>query len=265
LRVDALASGSSGNAYLLRTAAGALLLEAGLPAPQLVRYLWSLDFDPRELSGILLTHAHSDHRQGARGLSDRFGVPIYATVGTLGHPSLHDSALARPVEPGRTLTIGELEVLAFSVPHDCSEPVGFRVRAGQASLGLVTDLGFVPDHVPRLLRGVDLLVLEANHDEELLQSGPYPTFLKRRVASRHGHLSNRAAAECLAAMSAEPPGQVWLAHLSQTNNSPATALRAVGAALREIGLDQLPLAAAGRKRPSLSWTTEPGPRQLPLL
>jgi phosphoribosyl 1,2-cyclic phosphodiesterase len=265
VRVDALASGSSGNAYLLRTEAGALLLEAGLPAPQLARYLRALGVEPRELSGILLTHAHSDHRQGARGLSDRFDVPIYASAGTLSHPALRDAPLARVLEPSQPVRIGELEVLPFPVPHDCREPFGFRVQAGPVSLGLVTDLGFVPDDVPRLLRGVDLLVLEANHEEELLHRGPYPAFLKRRVSGRHGHLSNRAAAECLAAMASEPPGCVWLAHLSQTNNSPATALGVVGAALRALGLDRIPLAAAGRKRPSLSWSAAPSARQLALL
>jgi phosphoribosyl 1,2-cyclic phosphodiesterase len=112
---------------------------------------------------------------------------------------------------------------------------------------------------------VDLLVLEANHEEELLHHGPYPAFLKRRVAGSQGHLSNRAAAGCLAAMEAAPPGCVWLAHLSQTNNSPATALGVVGAALRTIGLDRIPLAAAGRTRPSLSWSAAPSERQLALL
>ena len=265
MQVDALASGSSGNAYLLRSEGGALLLEAGLPASKLTRYLRQLGVDPGELLGILVTHAHSDHLRGARELSDRFQVPVYATAGTLGHPSMRDAPLARALEPERGVTIGQLEVLAFRVPHDCREPVGFRVQAADGSVGLMTDLGFVPDTVPRLLRGVDLLVLEANHEEQLLHAGPYPAFLKRRVAGRDGHLSNRAAADCLLALAADPPRAVWLAHLSQVNNRVGTALEVVGAALRAAGLGQLPLAAAGRNRPSLRWDSVPRPRQLALL
>lgn len=265
MRVDALASGSSGNAYLLRSEGGALLLEAGLPAGTLVRYLRQLGVEPRELLGILVTHAHSDHLRGARAMSDRFGIPVYATAGTLGHPSMRDAPLARPLEPDRGITIGELEVLAFRVPHDCREPVGFRVCAGDGRLGLMTDLGFVPDCVPRLLGGVDLLVLEANHEEQLLHSGPYPAFLKRRVAGRVGHLSNRAAADCLLTLAADPPGAVWLAHLSQVNNRVATALEVVSSALRLAGLDQVALAAAGRNRPSLTWSSGPRPHQPALL
>src|SRR5439155_12036405 len=123
LQVEALASGSSGNAYLVRAGATALLVEAGLPAARLAKFLSGLNFDPRRLSAILLTHAHTDHLRGARHLSDRFGVPIYATAGTLGHRALRDSQLASPLEAGRIFELGDLEVLPFRVPHDCVEPV----------------------------------------------------------------------------------------------------------------------------------------------
>ena len=127
MRVDALASGSSGNAYLVRSGSTAVLLEAGLAATRLSTFLAARRVDPRALAGILLTHAHSDHLRGARALSDAYEIPIYATAGTLGHRELRDSPLARPIEAERTVRIGELEVLPFAVPHDCVQPVAFRI------------------------------------------------------------------------------------------------------------------------------------------
>lgn len=264
MQVNALASGSSGNAYLVRSGPTALLVEAGLPASKLARFLAGLRFDPRRLDGILLTHAHSDHLQGARELSDRYGVPIYATPGTLGHRLLRDAPLARLLQAGHALELGEVEVLPFRVPHDCVEPVGFRIRGDRAVVCLTTDLGFVPDDVPPLLEDADLLVLEANHDERMLWNGPYPDFLKRRVGGQSGHLSNLAAARCITGLERRPPREVWLAHLSLVNNRVATAVAVVRQALTEMGLGQVTVAAAGRNQPSLCWRSEPAAEQLPL-
>jgi phosphoribosyl 1,2-cyclic phosphodiesterase len=265
LLLDALASGSSGNAYLLRTEGVALLVEAGLPASRLVKFLNGLGCHPGRLGGILLTHAHSDHLQGARELSDRFELPIYATAGTLGHRSLRDSPLARPLEPARTVEIEGLEVRPFSVPHDCVEPVGFRIEGGSGRVCITTDLGFVPPEVQSQLQDVDLLVLEANHDEQMLWRGRYPGFLKRRVAGELGHLSNAAAAQCLLGLGRRPPEQVWLAHLSLVNNQPRLAVRVIREALRREGLEHIAVQSAGRNRPTLSWRSKHLPRQLPLL
>jgi phosphoribosyl 1,2-cyclic phosphodiesterase len=264
LQVDALASGSSGNAYLVRTGETAMLVEAGLPASRLARFLTGLALPPGRLAGILLTHAHTDHLLGARQLSDQYRVPIYATAGTLGHRTLRDSPLAHPIEPGRVFEFGDLELLPFRVPHDCVEPVGFRLTSREATLCLTTDLGFVPDDVQPLLEGADLLVLEANHDEEMLWSGPYPAFLKNRVGGESGHLSNLAAARCLARLRRRPPSEVWLAHLSRVNNRVARALEVVGASLAEAGLGDIALAAVGRNRPSVRWCSDRPAQQLAL-
>jgi phosphoribosyl 1,2-cyclic phosphodiesterase len=264
MQVDALASGSSGNAYLVRCGSTAVLIEAGLPAGRLVAQLADLNLDPRLLDGTLLTHAHADHRRGARELSDRFNVPIYATIGTLGHPTLRDSALARPLCAGRVLELGDLEVTPFRVPHDCADPVGFRVSGDGATICLTTDLGFVPDRVQPSLQGADLIVLEANHDEEMLWSGPYPWFLKCRVGGNNGHLSNGAAARCLARLQRRPPRQVWLAHLSLVNNCPHRALDMVRGVLSRAGLNHVAIAAAARNGPSLRWVSERRPEQLSL-
>jgi phosphoribosyl 1,2-cyclic phosphodiesterase len=263
LKVDALASGSSGNAYLVRSGETSLLVEAGLPASRLTKFLLGAGVDPRTLSGILLTHAHTDHLKGARELSDRFDVPIFSTCGTLGHRSLRDSPLARPVAAGRPFELGEVEILTFRVPHDCVEPVGYRISGPSSTICLTTDLGFVPDEVLPRLEACDLLVLEANHDEEMLQRGPYPQFLKRRVLGQSGHLSNLAAAECLARLARRPPGAVWLAHLSLVNNRVSSALEVVRGALERRGLADVAVDAVGRNRPSLRWRSD-CPKQLAL-
>jgi phosphoribosyl 1,2-cyclic phosphodiesterase len=220
--------------------------------------------DPRSLDGILLTHAHSDHLRGARELSDRYSIPIYATAGTLGHRHLRDSPWARPLEPGREAALSQFQVLAFRVPHDCAEPVGFRLSHAGSTVCLTTDLGFVPDDVATTLEGADLLVIEANHDEAMLWNGPYPSFLKRRVAGDCGHLSNAAAAACIARMTRFPPREVWLAHLSQVNNRVGHALEVVRQAISSAGLDHILVRAAARNSPSLRWASTAPAEQLTL-
>jgi phosphoribosyl 1,2-cyclic phosphodiesterase len=264
VQVNALASGSSGNAYLVRSGATAVLVEAGLPASRLAKFLQGLAFDPRLLDGILLTHAHSDHLRGARELSDLYRVPVYATPGTLGHRTLRDAPGARPIPVGRSFELGDLEILPFRVPHDCVEPVGFRISGEQGTVCLTTDLGFVPEEVCSQLEGADLLVLEANHDEAMLWRGPYPAFLKQRVGGDCGHLSNSAAARCLVGLERRPPRAVWLAHLSLVNNRVATALEAIRGALDGAGLGHVSVATVGRNRPSLRWQAQPPAEQLAL-
>jgi phosphoribosyl 1,2-cyclic phosphodiesterase len=263
--VWSIASGSSGNAYLIRADGATVLVECGISVRRITGFLARLGVAAHDLTGILLTHDHSDHTRSARRLSDTYQVPIYATPGTLGCASLRDAPLARPVTPDRPFRVGDLEALAFRVPHDAYEPVGFRIAAQVATVTVTTDLGFVPGEVQRHLRDNDLLILEANHDVEMLQSGPYPTSLKRRVLGQHGHLSNAATAEALAACRDRVPSEVWLAHLSPVNNRPPVALAAVAGHLQAVGLGHVGVQVAERHRPSLHWTTAPRPRQLALL
>ncbi|MBI4492543.1 MAG: MBL fold metallo-hydrolase [Chloroflexi bacterium] len=263
--VWSLASGSSGNAYLIRSGETVVLVECGISVRRLVQELGALRLDPRRLSAVFLTHAHSDHLGSARDFSDRFGVPVLATAGTLSHPALQDAGQARALVPGASVRVGEVEAFPFRVPHDCLEPVGYRFDGPQGAICVLTDLGTAPESVVPLLADVDLLILEANHDLEMLHNGPYPARLKRRVAGELGHLSNAAAAGLVARASARPPEAIWLAHLSLVNNAPALAQRTVASRLAEAGLGHIPVQVAARNRRSLHWSSIPRIEQLPLL
>ncbi len=260
----ALASGSSGNCYLLESEGTRLLVECGRPVRDVLRYLSHAAVAPRSLDGIVLTHAHGDHSKAAREISDLFRLPIYASAGTLGSPTLRDSPFARVVEAEKSFTIGEVEVHPFAVPHDCYEPLGFRFESHSGRVSLATDLGWVPDRARRYFEDVDVLAVEANYDPYLLHAGRYPAFLKQRVAGNRGHLSNTDAGEAVAACHRRPPRAVWLAHISENNNTPAHALSAVSAALAASGLAHVPVSATRHRRPSLYWSSVRPVEQLKL-
>jgi phosphoribosyl 1,2-cyclic phosphodiesterase len=259
------ASGSDGNCYLVESEGTVLMVECGRPYVQIRDLLATIGMEPHDLSGILLTHAHGDHSRSARYLSDTHRVPIFASSGTLGALDLKDRSLGRPVETGRTYVVGQMDVKPFAVPHDCREPLGFRFESGSGRACITTDLGWVPANVVKQFRDLDLLVLEANYDPHLLETGTYPHFLKRRVAGTYGHLSNDAAAEAIAACGDRGPQAVWLAHLSEQNNSPKHALQTVSRVLRRRGLAHVPLKTTLHRRSKLHWTSNIArERQLPL-
>lgn len=264
MKLWALASGSSGNCYLLESEGTRLLVECGRPMRDVVRYLEHCAVDPHSLSGIVLTHAHGDHSKSAREVSDRFGVPVYASIGTLGCATLRDSTRARPVAAGAPFQVGEVLVRPFAVPHDCVEPLGFRFESASGQVGVTTDLGWVPAPVQSHFSDLDLLVLEANYDPYLLHAGRYPGFLKNRVAGYHGHLSNEDAADAIASRGDRAPRQVWLAHLSENNNTPQQALSTIGGILRGRGLAHLKLLHARHRKPSLHWDSAGRTEQLSL-
>lgn len=176
--------------------------------------------DPSSLDGVIVTHEHTDHLSGAGIISRRFGFPLHIT------PRTHQVAMRRlgkisePVyyNSGDAFKIGDLTLEPFSVPHDAVDPVGLLISDGTIRVGIVTDLGYVTNLVREKLRGCDCLVLESNHDPELLRNGPYPWELKRRVRGRHGHLSNDEAASLLSELAHEDLKLVILAHISQKNN-----------------------------------------------
>lgn len=258
-----LASGSSGNAYLAEADGTQVLVECGLGPRELEEAMGTVGSHPARLSAILVTHDHSDHLGGARRIAERYEVPIYATAGTLSHWSVQGCQHLREVRPDVIVRVGEFEVLPFRVPHDGSEPVGFRLEGNGGRVGVLTDLGHVPEGVLGHLRDLELLVLEANHDIDMLWSGPYSPRLKRRIAGKLGHLSNVEAGEAVASAGDRAPTQIWLAHLSKANNTPARALEQVGGVLRTRGLGRLRPRSIPRKGKGLHWASAPA-RQLAL-
>jgi phosphoribosyl 1,2-cyclic phosphodiesterase len=265
MQLWSFASGSDGNCYLVESEGTRLLVECGRPLFQIVEYLESINIQPETLSGVLLTHGHGDHSRSARASAQTYQVPVYASFGTLACLDLPDTSLGRPIQSGKHVSIGEMDVLPFAVPHDCRQPLGFRFESGTGRSAIATDLGWVPANVLRQFRDLDLLVLEANYDPHLLENGTYPHFLKQRVASTYGHLSNAAAAGAIAACGDRGPRAVWLAHLSEQNNSPVHALQTVGRVLKRHGLTHVPIRTTRHRRSNLHWTsTASYPRQLAL-
>ena len=234
-RLCILASGSSGNALFLAAGGVRLLVDVGLPGTDLRGRLASIGERIEDLNAVLITHEHGDH---TRGLPDLVGalpeLPVYATAGTARHagPRLARGMTTEPLRSGHPEMFGGLRVLPFSVSHDAAEPVGFRFDIGDLGLGMATDLGVSPPDVRQVLVGCRALILESNHDAELLRTGPYPPFVKRRVAGRGGHLSNRQMQSLLADVAGPRLEHVVLVHLSRRNNSPERAEAAARAALK---------------------------------
>ena len=247
MRVAVLGSGSAGNALVVESRGRRLLVDVGFSCRQIEKRYESLGSGPLSLDAVLLTHEHSDHTKGVRVLAKRHQMPVYATRGTLDHLGRRlgegdanplDAHRIRSGEPFEIEAGGEtvFRVEPFALPHDAREPVGFVIEDQDGHrMGLAADLGCRSQLAWGRLTDLDLLVLEANHDLQMLRAGPYPWHLKQRVASRHGHLSNREAAEGLAELVCDRLRTVVLYHLSQTNNQPALATETLGEALESTG------------------------------
>jgi phosphoribosyl 1,2-cyclic phosphodiesterase len=232
IRVSILASGSSGNITLLETEHTRLLVDAGLGKRETLRRLEALSHSIDHLDGIVISHEHSDHIGGLAQVLGLWRTTVFFTPATeaaamLAIPETSHKRLTHieHFHPGDRFCIGDIEVAAFSIPHDAADPVGFTFCAsapnGGEKVAIVTDLGYLPELVKHHLRGADCLILESNHDLEMLKVGPYPWHIKQRVMSRTGHLSNDAVSEYLC----DPEGfdgearYLVLAHLSETNNN----------------------------------------------
>ncbi len=237
IRFLTLASSSAGNAALLSWGGQHLLIDAGISCLRIRKSLAALGLSMDDLSALLITHAHNDHIAALSTMVRRHAVPIYATAETarqIAYRVAGAEPLLRPFSAGSSLEIGGFFVSSFPTSHDIPGSAAYRIDCGGRSLGLLTDTGIVPQGAERLM-GVDLLVLEANHDVEMLRGGPYPYALKERVLGRWGHLSNAAAAQFAREAALHGTGDIILAHLSQENNTPRAALETVSAALEPVG------------------------------
>lgn len=262
MRVWVLGSGSRGNAVLVEAATSRVLIDAGFPPPILAARLASIEIPPASIDALVITHEHTDHIRGARGAAERFGWPVYATAGTiLSTRDLRDAA-AIPFRPADTFTVGDLDLTAIKSPHDAAEPVVFLATAKKtgARAGIAYDLGCITQSISETLHTLDVLILEANHDESMLHHGPYPASVRARIAGRHGHLSNQAAGKFARRASTLSLRHLVLAHLSESCNEPALAVRDVTTAVargRFRGrVSVAPQhAVVGPFEPGVRWTT----------
>ena len=240
LAICSLASGSSGNSYVIRSENTAVLVDAGISNRQICAGLSRLGLSADDLGGVLVTHEHSDHIKGIATLMKRCGARLYATELTAAQLKAGPERL-RAVEPGEVFEIGDIEISCFSVSHDAADPVGYSFRNGGSVITVVTDTGCVSEEIKGFMQAADILVLESNHDENMLRMGRYPWFLKQRILSDRGHLSNEAAAIALAEVLEAERGSglkqriVLLAHLSRENNFPEMALATMENILQEHG------------------------------
>lgn len=234
-----LASGSSGNAALLATDNTRILVDAGLSMRELGKRLAAIGESLERIDAILITHEHSDHVSGLPVLARNRNLKATIYMTRLTAPAIdwgETQPRLEPFQAGARLRIGDIDVQSFGIPHDAVDPVGFAFEAQGVRIGLATDLGYVPESIKFHLRRTDLLMLEANHDLDMLKVGPYPWSVKQRVMSRVGHLSNHVMAEFLAGDLDSTTDRLVLGHLSEHNNHPAIVQMFASEALEKRGL-----------------------------
>lgn len=254
-----LGSGSGGNCAYLESGDTRLLIDAGFSARQIRERLAAIGRGPETLTGVLITHEHGDHIQGLGVLCEKLGIPVYAnrlTRDAIGR--VCDKNLCyRVFETGATFAVGGVEVRSFSVPHDAMDPVGFTLGTEAGEIGFLTDLGHVTTLVLERVRRSRVLVLEANHDLRLMQEDTRrPWSTKQRILSRHGHLSNDAAAAVAVELASGPVQTVYLGHLSRDCNRPELALATVKGRLDTIGASHVRLENTSQEKACPTLTLE---------
>jgi len=254
-----IASGSSGNSAFLSTDKIKILIDAGLSGKAIETALASRGVNCCDIDAIFITHEHSDHVQGAGVLSRRFDVPIYLTKGTWSYVEQYKN-LGKIAEknrlvaiPDMPITLEDVIITPFSVPHDANDPVGYTICTENCKIAIATDLGHVTDDVAHNFCDADVIMIESNHDIDMLKNGPYPPHLKRRILSDIGHLSNASCGVFLAEIFSLKTKHIFLAHLSQDNNHPALAFQTVKDILNAKKIDAggaVGLYLADRNKPS---------------
>jgi phosphoribosyl 1,2-cyclic phosphodiesterase len=233
MRFASLGSGSDGNGLLIEVAGTRILADCGFTLGNTVERLARRGVEPASVSALVVTHEHDDHIGGVARFARKFGVPVWLTHGTLqaSDGALAEHAVVNVFDCHQRFTIGAIEVEPYTVPHDSREPAQFVFGDGAARLGLLTDAGSLTVHMQAVLSGLDALVLECNHDLDLLWNGAYPERLKQRIAGNFGHLDNATAAQLLASIDCSHLKHVIAAHLSVQNNTPELARAALAGAL----------------------------------
>lgn len=249
LRVASVGSGSKGNATLVASKSTTLLIDCGFPAREMLARLATLGVSVDSIDAVLVTHEHADHIGGVAAIAKAANASIYATHGTLASGKLTGSRSTIEIESDSQFSVGDIEITAVTVPHDAREPIQFIFQNDLHRIGVLTDLGTVSPHVLRAYTGCDLLLLEFNHDLEMLRNGPYPAALKRRVSGDYGHLNNNQALEMLRAMGSSLPRVIIAGHISEQNNSVDT----VSALLASVCQDNATHAVCASQGQGFDW------------
>ena len=233
MELCSIAGGSSGNCIYVGTEEGHILIDAGISGKRIEEGLNSIGLKTAEMQGILITHEHIDHVAGLGVLARRYGIPLYATGGTIEAVKQMksvgkiDESLFYEIRPEMNFTIGDMMIEPIAISHDAADPVAYRVTAGDKSAAVMTDLGFYDERIVQKLQNLDALLLEANHDVRMLQTGPYPYPLKQRILGNRGHLSNESSGRLLSEVLHDNFKAVVLGHLSKENNYPELAYETV--------------------------------------
>lgn len=253
MKVCLLASGSKGNAILVESGRTRLLVDAGLSAKEIRNRLEQVGVEPASLTALLVTHEHTDHVRGLGPLVRQLRLPVYLQTDLARQlPDVGKNECVCEFVDGEEFRIDDLSVRPFAVTHDSLAPVGFTFTGEQGKVGIATDLGVVTRLVADCLQGCRVLVVESNHDDEMLRDGPYPWQLKQRVRSHHGHLSNDAGSQLLKGLVWPGLETVFLGHLSETNNTPELALQAAQRALQAQNVCE-PKLLVGKQATPVVW------------
>lgn len=231
MRFASLGSGSEGNGLVIEAGSTRVLMDCGFGLADSIARLARLDLQASDLAGIVVTHEHGDHIGGVGRLARKFNLPVWLTAGTRAMAQDLDGVAVQVIDSHARFAVDELEIQPFPVPHDAREPVQYLFGDGNRRLGVLTDTGCSTPHIEAILSGVDALVLECNHDAVMLENGPYPSSLKRRVGGRFGHLENGQSAALLDKLKHDKLQCVMAAHVSRKNNTSALAQRALAQVL----------------------------------
>ena len=233
MELCSIASGSSGNCIYVGTEEGHILIDAGISGKRIEEGLNHIGLKTAQMQGILVTHEHIDHVAGLGVLARRYGIPMYATGGTIeaikrmSSVGKIDETLFHVIEPEKTFRISDMVIEPIAISHDAADPVAYRVSAGEKSAAVMTDLGYYDERIVNKLQNLDAIVLEANHDVRMLQTGPYPYPLKQRILGNRGHLSNENSGRLLGEILHDNFKAAILGHLSKENNYPELAYETV--------------------------------------
>ena len=259
MRIGSIASGSSGNSIYVGSDTTHLLVDAGVSNKRIEQGLEEFQLSAADVGALLITHEHSDHIQGLRVFLKKHPCPVYASEGTIRRiiPTLNGEVpkeLFRVVRAGQQFTVGDMRIRPFSIDHDAAEPLAFRLESGEKAAAVATDMGHYTEEIVGMLEGLDALLVESNHDIRMLEAGPYPYALKRRILGNFGHLSNESAGRLVARILHDDLKKIILGHLSKENNFPELAYETVRCEISEASCpyqpDDFRIEVAARDRVS---------------